>query len=378
MDAAPRETGGLNRLRRTGPAPGPTSDLSVREPLGYFVQWEDRAVISRATKTDDTPDKNTAGKKKAGKKSAAKKGPAKKSTGAKKNTAKERVDDAKAGREGSAPVKKAVASKKAVTGKKPPASTDAPQPAAAKKDAAPPAPSSRPKPADVASDANLVRLHQDLLKDADTRTRPETLELREKLCRRVVRSPERLEDVMSGLEHDSLAVKYGCSSLLRMISDRKPEMLVDHWKEFTKQLESETSYLRWDAISIVANLAGAVNKRRLDTILERYLEPIQGPVLVTAANTIGAAARLAERQPKVASEVVDGILQVGRAKYATPDCKDIAIGQAITALGSIYGQLDDPARVLRFVRRQRDNKRAATQAKAERFLDRHEKLKKKA
>jgi len=236
--------------------------------------------------------------------------------------------------------------------------------------------SKTPNPAHKSEDPKPCRLHQELLKNADTRSREETLALRDKLCKRVVRTPARLEDVLSGVDHEDPAVKYGCSALLRMISDRKPELLVDHWKEFAKRLSHPNSFIRWDAVGVVANLAGSVNKRRLDTVLERFLEPIQGPTLVEAANAIGAAAKLAERQPKVTAEIVDGILQVGRAKYDPTESKDIAIGQAITALGAIYGELDDPSRVLRFIRRQRDNQRNATRRKAEKFLERHHKLKK--
>ncbi|MEM7261210.1 MAG: hypothetical protein AAF488_04410 [Planctomycetota bacterium] len=220
-------------------------------------------------------------------------------------------------------------------------------------------------------DGKPIRLHQDLAKGPEPRLRDETTALREKLYKRVVRAPERIEDLVAGLDHELPVVKYGCSAVLRMLSDRKPELLADRWAFFTKQLHHEQPFRRWDAIEIVGNLAGAVDKRRVDTVLSKQLEPIAGPDLVAAVNWIASAARAAERQPKATPKAVDGLLLVGRAKFDDADQKNVAIGHAITALASIYHQLDDASRVLRFVRRHRENPRRDVQLKAEKFLELH-------
>ncbi|MCA8959714.1 MAG: hypothetical protein KDC38_04350 [Planctomycetes bacterium] len=222
----------------------------------------------------------------------------------------------------------------------------------------------------------LPRLHQDLCRGSELGDRDETRALRLKLLKRVLRNPERVAELFDGLDADLPAIRYGCSSLLRAVSEEKPELLADHWKQLITRLSDDSEFLRWDAMAAISNLAGVVNKRRVDSVLDRLLEPIQGPTLAAAANAINGAARIAQLQPKCATKVVDGLLQVGKSKFEAPDEKNVAIGQAITALAVAYESVDDKSKVLRFVRRQRENVRPETQAKAERFLERHEQMKK--
>ncbi len=59
-----------------------------------------------------------------------------------------------------------------------------------------------------------------------------------------------------------------------------------------------------------------------------------------------------------------------RARYRTPECRNVAIGHAILALGDFFDLLDNPRPVLRFVRNQIQNSRRATRNKAEQFLKR--------
>jgi len=54
----------------------------------------------------------------------------------------------------------------------------------------------------------------------------------------------------------------------------------------------------------------------------------------------------------------------------TRECRHVAIGHALLALGEILDLLSDPAPVRRFAQRHRKNPRAATRKKAERLLRR--------
>jgi hypothetical protein len=62
------------------------------------------------------------------------------------------------------------------------------------------------------------------------------------------------------------------------------------------------------------------------------------------------------------------VLNVDRARYQSPECRNVAIGHAVLALGDFFDLLQHPAPVLRFVRKQIKNSRPATRKKAEQFL----------
>ena len=73
-------------------------------------------------------------------------------------------------------------------------------------------------------------------------------------------------------------------------------------------------------------------------------------------------------QPYLADKIARRILEVERATYATPECRNVAIGHAIASLDRLFPIIADKRAVQRFVSRQRNNTRPPTRKKAERFL----------
>jgi len=100
-------------------------------------------------------------------------------------------------------------------------------------------------------------------------------------------------------------------------------------------------------------------------LLADYLAPIAGPVMITAANAIAGAAKIGASHPGFSKKIIAAILQVEHAHYQTDECRNIAIGHAITALATIGKSTPT---VLAFVERQLCNPRPATRKKAEAFL----------
>ena len=70
----------------------------------------------------------------------------------------------------------------------------------------------------------------------------------------------------------------------------------------------------------------------------------------------------------LAGRIAAEVMKVGTARYQTPECRNIAIGHAILALGDLLPRLRHPAAVVQFVRIQTTNPRPATRKKAEQFL----------
>lgn len=173
-----------------------------------------------------------------------------------------------------------------------------------------------------------------------------------------------LQSAIADLESSQAPVRLAASRSLRLFALAAPELLYPYFDRFDGLLRNQNSVLRWNAILTVAQLAPADHEGRLDLILDAYLSPIPGPRLIDAANTIRGAALIAAARPHLAVRIVEGILQVERAVYATPECRDVAIGHAIEALR----RLAEHSGVRDFVSRQLRNPRPATRAKAEKFL----------
>jgi len=190
----------------------------------------------------------------------------------------------------------------------------------------------------------------------------------EKIAREVLGRPDCIPQLLEGLEAQEPRTKYGCSKVLRLVSETLPELLYREIDFFTRLLDSENSFLKWDAITIFGNLAPVDPDNRIEPLLGRFLEPIAGRVMITAANVIAGAANIALAIPRLADAIASAILRVERAKYATAECRNVAIGHAINSLDRFFDRIQDKDAVRDFVRRQLANRRNATRRKAAAFL----------
>lgn len=188
------------------------------------------------------------------------------------------------------------------------------------------------------------------------------------LAKQIEGDPELLLAVMDALGSITPRIRFAASKLLRIASEQFPEALYPHFDSFVRLLHDKNSILRWNAILALGNLAAADHQKKLDPILGNYLAPISGKSLIDAANTIRGAAAIARAKPYLADEIANAILAVEEARYATRECRNVAIGHAINALDEFFPSLQDQHKILSFVRRQTRNPRRATANKARKFL----------
>lgn len=192
----------------------------------------------------------------------------------------------------------------------------------------------------------------------------------ERLAARATRNPELIARLFEGLEADTAEVRFGCAKTLRLLSQSRPDLLYPRFDALAGLLEAKNKIFQWDAAFVLSHLAGVDTAGRFDALFDKYFSPIAGPVMITAANVIGNAPRIARAKPYLADRIAAEVLKVGRARYKTAECRNVAIGHALLALGSFFDLLRQRAPVLRFARRQVKNSRPATRKKAEQLLKR--------
>jgi hypothetical protein len=191
-----------------------------------------------------------------------------------------------------------------------------------------------------------------------------------RLARKAMQNPNLLEGLIQGLGADEARVKYGCAKALRIVSEERPELLYPHFDVFLRQLDHENKIFQWDAAFVLSQLVRVDTDDMFAAAFKKYFSPIPGPVMITAANVIRGGARIAQAKPHLADRIAVEVLKAGRAHYQTPECRNVAIGHVIVALGDFYDLVKETGPVLRFVRRQMKNSRPATRKKTAQFLKR--------
>jgi hypothetical protein len=193
----------------------------------------------------------------------------------------------------------------------------------------------------------------------------------------VIAKPDEIVELVEALKVEQRAVKFSCEKVLRQVSERRPELIYPYFDVFARLLDSDNSFLKWGAIMTVANLTAVDAENRFEAIFQKYYAPIPGPAMVTAANVIGSSAKIALAKPELTQRIAREILKVDKAKYQrkgvpSPECRNVAIGQAIDSFERFFEQIDDKAKIVAFVKRQLRNTRKQVVKKAERFLRTHE------
>ena len=192
------------------------------------------------------------------------------------------------------------------------------------------------------------------------------------LARRVIENPGLLKTVIEGLDADAARIRFGCAKVLRVLSETRPDLLYTRFDFFVRLLEHPNQIFQWEAARVLSHLARVDAEEKFTLIFERYFSPIRGSVMITAATVIQGGARIALAKPRFAERIATEVLKVDRARYQTPECRNVAIGHAIAAFGEFFDLVQNRARVLRFARKQLKNSRPATRKKAEQFLHAHD------
>ena len=192
-----------------------------------------------------------------------------------------------------------------------------------------------------------------------------------KIAEEVLSKPDEIPALLEGLSASNARIKFGCSKVLRLATEKGPEVFYPRIEFFADLLDEENTFLRLDAARILANLATVDCDCRFEEIFEKYFAPIAGPAMIPAANLIASAAVIARAKPGLTGRIVAEILKVEKAEYATRECRNVALGHAIRSLDTFFDQIDDKAPVVRFIRRQLRNARSSTRKKAEAFVKKH-------
>jgi len=163
-------------------------------------------------------------------------------------------------------------------------------------------------------------------------------------------------------------IKYGCAKNLLAIARENPAEIYPHFDFFVTLLDGENRILKWTATDIIGYLARVDKAKRIEKLLGKLFELLGAGNLITANHAITALANIALAKPEYREKITSELLKVERYSYDTDECRNIAIGTVILAIGSYFNELKDKETTIEFVRRQTKNTRNATRKKAEQFL----------
>ncbi len=144
---------------------------------------------------------------------------------------------------------------------------------------------------------------------------------------------------LADLQSDSAEVKYCCARNLIAIAKENPSRLYPHIDTFAKLLDGDNNVLKWTAIIIIGNLAKVDKEKKVDRLIGRLVGFLNAGKLITANNATMALASIAIAKPRYQKQITKELLKVEHYEYDTDECRNIAIGKVIEAIGLYSSQL---------------------------------------
>jgi len=190
----------------------------------------------------------------------------------------------------------------------------------------------------------------------------------EDVVEKVIERPELLSELLTGIHSVNPRIRFESVKVLRIISGRKPEMLYAQRELFVNLLDSENNILKWNAMDIIANLTTIDSHNEFDRLFKKFYGLLYEGSLVTAGHVVDNSAKIALSKPKLQEEITKELLKVEKIPLPTEECGNILIGKTINAFQIHYDKIKDKDAVISFVKRQLNNPRNATKAKAEKFV----------
>ena len=175
---------------------------------------------------------------------------------------------------------------------------------------------------------------------------------------------------------ETSGIKYTCSKIIRMVSEQKPELVYPYFENVALWLRHPNSFIKWDGILALSNLAAVDREDKFGAIYEDYFGLIRDPQMITASNVIGNAWKIVFARPEWENDITARLLEVPGITYlykgeASPECSRIVCGHVLECFEHYFERSASQAAMIRFAEGQRGNSRKAVAKNAEKFLKSH-------
>lgn len=201
-------------------------------------------------------------------------------------------------------------------------------------------------------------------------------EAREGLVTQALEDPSLISGLLDIIREEEGSIPFPCTKILRLASQARPEAVYPCFEEIARLLGSGNSFIRWDAMAILANLTAVDQDDRFTDIYEGYFSLLKDSQMITAGNVIGNAWKIIQARPRDEGDITRRLLAVPGQVFLhqgqpSPECSRVLCGHLLDAFDHYAEASHYREEILAFARGQLDSPRKALARKAARFLKRH-------
>lgn len=188
--------------------------------------------------------------------------------------------------------------------------------------------------------------------------------------------PKLVNTLFEIVRSEHSALRYSCTKTLRILSEQQPYKIYPYFSDVVNWLQNSNSFVKWDGILILANLAAADTRHRFASIYEAYFGLIRDSKMVTAANVVGNAWKIVQAVPEWESNITQRLLEVPQIVYLhrgelSAECNRVMCGHVLDCFDHYFDLSNNQQAMLCFAHSQLNSSRKSVAKKASQFLKKH-------
>lgn len=204
------------------------------------------------------------------------------------------------------------------------------------------------------------------------KTKPDVLTLVDEM----IENPQLIKVYLEIINHEPGSVKFLGEKALRRLSETDPDRLYPYFYEIAALLDSQNSFIKWGGIITLSNLLVSDREHKFLDVYDHYFSLLNAETMVTAANVIGNAWKIAKQYPKREADVTKRLLSVVNNTYyhkgePSPECQNVLYGHLIDCFARYFPQSVAKPEILTFVSSQQDNPRKKVAKAAQQFVKKY-------
>jgi hypothetical protein len=189
----------------------------------------------------------------------------------------------------------------------------------------------------------------------------------ESRARKAIADKEALVELLAGMLSTKEEIRGPSFKALLRISEERPELLYPHWEYFAGLLESKNTYLKYQAIYLIASLTRVDTERKFERLFETYFGLLDDKSVIPAAHAALNSGKIARAKPELQTRITDRLLRIDETQHEL-DRKDLIKSYVIEAFSEFFDEAKDKELILAFVRAQEASSSPKTRKRAKEFL----------